>query len=242
MSKFIDFINAFLFPKRCGFCGKSIPERSRLHICDGCLTNLPATGGSGKLVTKGHIAYVLSPFCYVGGVRKMIYSMKFRNKPMLSSTLAAFMAERLVAVCDLKGIDLVVPVPMTTKKLCRRGYNTAALLAKEVAARCNLPYMENALCKVRETKPQSSIKENQKRMLNVRDVFASKQDLENANILLVDDVYTSGYTVKNCAKALKVAGAEKIYVLTAARARCKPSKRKAAYQRIENMVFRKKDL
>jgi predicted amidophosphoribosyltransferase len=95
------------------------------------------------------------------------------------------------------------------------------------------------LYKVRETKPQSQIRENEKRMLNVRDAFACKTDLEDANVLLVDDVYTSGYTAKNCAKALKVAGVDKIYVLTAARARCKPAKRKVAYQRIEDMVFRR---
>ncbi len=242
MSKLLDLINSIFFPKRCGFCKKSIRESSPLHICEDCLAKLPVTAGSGKLALKGHITYVLSPFCYTKGARNIIYAMKFLNKPMLAHTIAAFMAERLVAVCDLKDIDLVVAVPMTMKKLCRRGYNTAELLAKDVAARCNLPYMEHALLKVRETKAQSGIKENEKRMLNVRDVFTCKHDLEDANILLVDDVFTSGYTVKNCAKALKVAGADKIYVLTAARARCKPSKSKVAYQCIADMVFRKKDL
>ncbi len=238
MHKLINLINRILFPKRCGFCGVRIPEEAALHICDACLSALPTVRGSGKQILKGHIDFVLSPFCYTKGVRRILKNMKFREKPMLAKTVGAFMAERLVAVCDLSGIDVVIPVPMTAKKESLRGYNTAALLAREVARRCELPLEEKVLRKRRETRAQSTLTSDEKRMLNVRDVFVCKEDLEDVNVLLVDDIYTSGHTVKNCAKALKVAGAGRIVVLSAAQARAKESNTKVCYQRVGDMVFR----
>lgn len=238
MHKLILWINRILFPKRCGFCLCSIPEETPLHICDACLEKLPTVSGSGKQILKGHVAFVLSPFCYARGVRTIIKNMKFANKPMLAETLAAFMAERLVKVCDTDEFDVVIPVPMTHKKQAKRGYNPAALLAKAVARRCDLPYDESVLVKIKETKPQSTIRSYDKRVLNIRDAFACKRDLEDASVLLVDDVFTTGQTVQNCAKALKVAGVRRICVLTAAQAHARPSKAKVRYQRLENLVFR----
>ena len=238
MLKLLMWINSILFPKRCGFCGASIPEKMPLHICPQCLTKLPVIRGSGKQILKGHIDFVLSPFCYKTSVCRFVHEMKFHGKHMLSETLAAFMAERLVKVCDLKEIDVVMPVPMTKKKLSRRGYNPAALLARSVARRCDLPYEEGILCKVRETKPQSKLPPGDKRILNVRDAFACKTALEDVNVLLVDDVFTTGNTVKNCAKALKVAGAGKIIVLTAAQAHANRTTTPVRSQRIQDMVFR----
>ncbi len=236
MRRLIDWVNRILFPKRCGFCRSSIPEKTALHVCDACLEKLPVI--SGKKPLKGHVDFVLSPFCYTRGVRTIVKNMKFANKPMLAETLAAFMAERLVKVCDTDAFDMVIPVPMTRRKLARRGYNPAALLAKSVARRCDMPYEENVLVKIKETKPQSTLQSYEKRVLNIRDAFACKRELEDASVLLVDDVFTTGQTVQNCAKALKVAGVRRICVLTAAQAHARPSRAQVRYQRIENLVFR----
>ncbi len=238
MHKLILWINRIFFPKRCGFCAKSIPETAPLHICDACLSNLPTVNGSGKKLLKGHIDFVLSPFCYSKGAKRIIIQMKFHEKPMLAATLGAFMAERLATVCDLSDIDIVIPVPMTPQKESLRGYNTATLLAREVARRCNLQVEEKYLRKRRETKVQSRLEKDEKRMLNVRDAFVCKAELEDANVLLVDDIFTSGHTLKNCAKALKVAGAGRIIALTAAQARARESKTKVHYQRVGDFVFR----
>ncbi len=237
MRKLAEWINRILFPKRCGFCDADIPEAAPLHLCKDCLSKLPVIRGSGKLRTKGHIAFVLSPFCYTGRVEHIVQKMKFAGKHMLAETLAAFMAERLVKVCDLDEIDVIIPVPMTKKKESRRGYNPAALLARSVARRCDLAVAENVLYKVRETKPQSRLK-GEARILNVRDAFACKRELIGENVLLVDDIYTTGNTVKNCAKALKVAGAEKIMVLTAAQAHTSRASKAITYKQIWDMVFR----
>ena len=238
MRKLIFLINRLLFPKRCGFCRCSIPEESALHVCDACLEKLPIIQGSGKTPLKGHIDFVLSPFCYARGVASMIKLMKFAKKPMLAETLAAFMVERLVKVSDPEAFDVVIPVPMTRRKQAKRGYNPAALLAESVARRCALPYEDKVLVKIKETKPQSTLHTYEKRMLNVRDAFACKRELDDLNILLIDDVFTTGQTVQNCAKALKVAGAGRICVLTAAQAHARVSKTQVRYQRLENMVFR----
>jgi len=238
MKRIIHWINRLFFPKRCGFCGAYIPEESPLHICPACMRKLPVIHGSGKQVLKGHMEFVLSPFCYSETVRSMVHKMKFENKPMYAATLAAFMAERLVKVCDLAQIDMVVPVPMTRLKESERGYNTAQLLAKDIARRCDLVLEDTLLRKVRETKPQSSLKSHEDRVLNVRDAFACRRDIEDKNVLLVDDIYTTGNTAKNCAKALKVAGAGKIWVLTAAQAHAAQAKKQVRFVQIRDMVFR----
>ena len=238
MRKLISWLNRILFPKRCGFCRCSIPEETALHICEDCLEKLPVISGSGKQILKGHVDFVLSPFCYARGVRTIVKNMKFANKPMLAETLAAFMAERLVKVCNTDEFDMVMPVPMTRNKQAKRGYNPAALLAKSVARRCDLPYEENVLVKIKETKPQSTIQAYDKRVLNIRDAFSCKRELEDACVLLVDDVFTTGQTVQNCAKALKVAGVRRICVLTAAQAHARPAKTPVRYQRLGNLVFR----
>jgi len=115
-------------------------------------------------------------------------------------------------------LDIVTSVPLGLVRLAERGYNQATLLARPIALYKNLPFSTNLLSRVRETQTQVglTIKERQE---NMDDAFkAVSEQAEGKNILVVDDVATSGATINACAKALLAAGALKVYGYTLARA------------------------
>ena len=109
------------------------------------------------------------------------------------------------------GIELVVPVPMHPRRRRRRGFNHSELLARGVAEKLNLPYAD-ALVRTRHT-VQQSVLEGAARRTNLRNAFECRVDLTGRRVLLVDDVYTTGTTARECAKALRKAGARNVYLL-----------------------------
>ena len=115
-------------------------------------------------------------------------------------------------------IDLIIPVPLHPKRLRWRGFNQAVLLARQVSRVSNIPLDPFVLCRLRETPPQTQLGEDERRT-NVRGAFMlhPEKQIDNKNVLLVDDVYTSGATVNECSRTLTKGGAKQVYVLTFAR-------------------------
>jgi ComF family protein len=115
-------------------------------------------------------------------------------------------------------VDMVVPVPISLSRRAERGYNQAALLARPISLRFGLKYCPQALIKSRETRSQVGLTVEE-RQSNVHGAFvAGKRIVEGKNILVVDDVTTSGATLNACGQALQMAGANEVYCLTLARA------------------------
>jgi len=113
--------------------------------------------------------------------------------------------------------DLLIPVPLGAARQSQRGYNQAALLARPVALANGINYTTRALHKVRETPTQVGLKYDE-RFQNVADAFqAESKIVSGRNIIVVDDVTTSGATMEACATALRAAGARNVYGLTLAR-------------------------
>jgi ComF family protein len=115
-------------------------------------------------------------------------------------------------------LDMVMPVPLHTKRLRMRGFNQALLLAVGAAERFNIPLVYDNLVRVRYTRPQVELS-GLERTANVQGAFqlARPDAVEDKRILLVDDVYTTGSTMNECAKVLKDTGAAAVIVLTLAR-------------------------
>jgi ComF family protein len=113
--------------------------------------------------------------------------------------------------------EVLVPVPLHPKRLRQRGYNQASLLAKELSKIIGLPVEEDALLRVQDVVPQARTKSAAERRQNVRHAFACNKNMEGKQILLIDDVCTTGATLDACAIALKTAGASSVWGLTAAR-------------------------
>ncbi|MFL7794769.1 MAG: ComF family protein [Anaerolineae bacterium] len=119
----------------------------------------------------------------------------------------------------LMAADVIVPVPLHADRLRERGYNQAALLARELARQADLAIDEQVLVRKRATAPQVKLDANQRKE-NMRDAFCCPDDsLAGKRILLIDDVCTTGATLEACAAALLESGAHSVQALTLARAR-----------------------
>ncbi|MBU0704792.1 MAG: ComF family protein [Chloroflexi bacterium] len=143
--------------------------------------------------------------------------LKYRGRTALADPLGGLMAE-----CWMQypiPADVVVPVPLHADRLRERGYNQAALLAREMARRAGLVMEEQTLTRQRSTSPQTELDAKQRRQ-NVHDAFRCSNDgLAGKQVLLIDDVCTTGATLEACAMALCAGGARGVQALTLARAR-----------------------
>ena len=154
---------------------------------------------------------------FQGPLRKAIHSIKYKR----NITLGYELAQPLIKIfSDTKwDIQLITPVPLGIARLFERGYNQSALLAKPIALKKKIPYAPDCLHRVRETSSQVNMSVAE-RQANVADAFKGVGKLvANNNILVIDDVTTSGATLNACATALRNAGANKVYCLTLAQAR-----------------------
>ena len=124
---------------------------------------------------------------------------------------------RLLLGFDISRTDAVVPVPLGIKGLRERGFNQSLLLAKVISQHTKVPLAMDGLRKVRETRPQVGLSARE-RAKNLRGAFSVRGNFRKMKLLLVDDVMTTGATVKECTTQLLNAGAEEVTVLTLARA------------------------
>ena len=138
----------------------------------------------------------------------MLHAFKFKRHDFFAAPLAELMESVLRARGDLD-FDVVVPVPMHRAKLRRRGYNQAELLARALAKRIGVRCETALLTKKRDHGAQSRLARSE-RAANVRDAFQASPRAASRRILLVDDVITTGETIRACAKALADAGAKRV--------------------------------
>jgi len=231
--------NAF-FPSKikCIICGDDLPQMREIEVCDNCQSKFEFIEENkccqccGAPV-EGEAKYCFnckdnvrefdvgrSVFVYDGEIAMLIAGLKFNNKPYLSRTLGRYMA---LLYQELGWqVDCVVPVPMTEVRRKKRGYNQAELLAEEFCAVTKLPLNTEILIKSKDNEEQKELS-MQDRQKNIQNVFkvSDKYFVKNRNILLVDDVMTTGATASACASVLKKAHAKHVYVLCLAHGRPK---------------------
>jgi ComF family protein len=158
---------------------------------------------------------------YEGGLRELIHLLKYNQVRPAAHVLGRMLAE---AIADLQPLFrdtvLVVPVPLHARKLRQRGFNQATLIAQSALklTDASLELQPGVLERCRETQSQIGLTRHQRRV-NMRGAFAApaNTDIAGREILLVDDVFTTGTTVSECARVLRRAGASKVYVATVAR-------------------------
>jgi ComF family protein len=153
-------------------------------------------------------------------LRKAILSLKRRQNKALGKRLASHLSE-LYRSEGWKA-DLIVPIPLASSRQSQRGYNQADLLARPMAAMLGLPYIQTALLRSHETKPQFELNAAQ-RWENLHGAFqADPAPLRGVAVLLVDDIMTTGATLDAASEALKGAGARQVFALTLTRALFEP--------------------
>lgn len=155
---------------------------------------------------------------YDGSVAAGIQLLKFHGKTRLAAALGELMAAFAEREISVEAYTHVVPVPLHKVRHRDRGFNQSELLAAYVQAEMPHAVLDTSLERIRPTRTQSRLADEKARMQNVAGAFAVPQQVsfEGASVLLIDDVVTSGGTVKECARALKRAGARRVDVFAAA--------------------------
>ena len=207
-----------LFPPKCPFCRKILDD-PRAPVCPDCQPRLPWLEGKAGERSIGFTDGCFSPLAYRDAVPGAVRRYKFSRVRALGKPLAALMAQCLSGRLP-QGADLICWAPLSGKRLRKRGFDQAELLAREVGRLLSIPAAP-ALKKTRNTGPQSELEEESARQANARGAFAvlPGTDLTARRVVLVDDVVTSGATLSECAALLRQAGADREICLTLARAR-----------------------
>ncbi len=223
MNRLASFVLDLLFPARCPWCGavagKAPHDCEMLRQAEALrLPARPLPEPEG-LAEDWRLKAAWACFAYEEPVRGAILRMKFEAE----RNLAVPMGQQLALRCEDCGIseaaDVLVPVPVSTATRRARGYNQSALVAWELARRTALPCRPGALEKVRETAPQRELS-RAGRLTNVAGAYrAQPAELEGRRVLLVDDIFTTGSTLNECAKTLLAAGAAECRALCIAAAR-----------------------
>jgi ComF family protein len=217
----------WIFPPECMGCGK---EGS--VICEACLQKIQFLDKNrcifcGRTLTKEGICqrcrhedhFFTEIRClanYEGITQEAVQRLKYENDLAVAFVLAKLLTN-LVQSANWT-IELVIPVPLSQKRLYERGYNQAALLARPLSLNLGKPFATKGLTRVKETRSQVNLNIRQRKE-NVQNAFlADPLIVRGQSILLVDDVYTTGATMNAAAKALKQAGCSQVFALTVAKA------------------------
>jgi len=188
-------------PPLCPRCGK--PQPSGI-LCPGCVS------------WQAEIDGIRSPFRFDGVIRQAIHQLKYRNLRALAVTLAKLLQDYLTSN-PMPG-EVLVPVPLNQKRVRERGYNQSSILAKELGKLTGLPVVSDCLIRQRHAPPQARTLTVDERRSNVANAFTCRgHRLRDKQVLLIDDVSTSGATLDACAATLKAAGATSVWGLVLAR-------------------------
>lgn len=228
MNKILKFISDALFPQSftCDICGT---ETFDGNLCPDCFKTVAFNDKEvcpicGRKTTNPKICYeckaraplfkrAVSPLVYRDGSTALI--AKFKNgNGYLKEYFSDLIAEKLK---DFPAVDCIVYVPMTEKSLNARGYNQAELLANSLSARIGLQVLKDAVVKQKDT-PEQKLLSRKEREKNLNGCFKveKRAEIKGKNILLVDDVLTTGATSEVICKLLLKAGAKNVYLATVA--------------------------
>lgn len=239
MHEFLAGIADLVFPPTCVGCGLLLKTSDDIPFCGKCYSEinfiqapfctccgLPFKSQSGEnhlcgqcIKDKQYFTAARSVGVYESILLESIHRFKYSQDLISGKALGRLMASHIRPSFKSDNYDLIIPVPLHPKRLRQRGFNQAVLLGREISLRFSIP-MKTALLKRNvNTLPQVSLG-RQDRGPNVKGVFVveKKGELAHKKVILVDDVYTTGTTVRECAKILLNAGAEEVAVLTLARA------------------------
>ena len=220
-SRLLDLIS----PRQCVICGErlSITERA---LCSSCYLHLPRTTYQFTPYDNPmtQLFWGLAPISRAAALffyephaeaSQLIYDLKYANRPDIGEDIGRMMAEEMKRADYFAGVDIIIPVPLSSKRKRQRGYNQSEMIARGIHEISNIPVMNRVLKRKHFHQSQTLLMRHQ-RQENVAEMFElyEAKDLEGKHILLVDDVCTTGATLTACANALKVISGICISVLT----------------------------
>lgn len=240
--KFLSQLIDIIYPPRCHICNRFLSNDERdpssFHLCSGCLDSLtpiahpmcticglpfPTSTGPDHLCEnclrkRPWYDFLRSPYLYSGPLIECIQRFKYNMETHLISSLghllSSFAKECMPNLKDF----VIIPVPLHRRRLKERGFNQSLLLARVLSSDLGNQLDYLSLTRNRYTQAQTGLKKKERRK-NVKDAFSIiKPDaIKEKKILLIDDVFTTGYTLNECARTLKKSGATTVICLTMAR-------------------------
>ena len=226
-----------LFPPVCPLCRQELAERSPRALCPTCLGQLHPLPSPRcprcalPFATEGGVDHlcetclrqppaftrVVALGVYEGLLRESVHRFKFQNRINLDRPLARLLAENLEQANPPCRPDLILPVPLHSQRLRQRGYNQSLLLAEQLEKCWRIPVLPRLLVRTRPTPPQQGLSVAV-RQQNLRGAFTLATPLQGETVLLIDDVMTTGATVRECAQVLQSGGAGEVVVAVIGRA------------------------
>lgn len=228
-----------VFPSFCRLCGRALEVSGEKIVCFRCLQRVERHAGpycpicgrfyhqsEASVEPCGQCLKQPPPFSrhrslgpYSGRLKEVILLFKYKDCEALSRPLARMMYEHPAGREIFEGLDCILPVPLHRKREKIRGFNQAALLGRSISELSGVPFLSGVLVKTRTTPAQVSL-EAADRESNLKGAFEVRKahQIAGKTVLLVDDVFTTGSTLKECAGQLEKAGAREIRALTLARA------------------------
>lgn len=207
----VEVVIDLLFPKRCPLCDEIVGEDG---FCEKCRAKLHFLKDTGRVkrehFTEGRILLEYAQ------VAPAMYRFKYSGRRDYARSFAAEINRELGELIKEWKADAIIGVPLHPGRQRKRGYNQAALLAKELSGLLNVPFHNNLVKRVKNTVPLKELNA-QERQNNLKKAFKMHQnDVKLYTIIIVDDIYTTGQTVEEIAKLLQAAGVHQIYVLAVA--------------------------
>ena len=237
LKKIITFFQSALFPPLCLSCKKAFSGQSENNdLCARCLGNIQIFTTlfcpvcHSRLPENKKICHKDSRFLlgaatrYQAPIKDAIHYFKYRSwdrlAPMLGVYLVAYLRNLVSAGFSLDAHTLI-PLPLHPSREKERGFNQSELLAEIISKTFNLPLEKNILIRAKNTRAQAELTDWEERQANLQNAFtvANPENLKGKNIILVDDVYTSGATMSAAAEVMRAAGAKKIIGLVLAKTR-----------------------
>ena len=224
-----------LYPQCCYSCGMKLANHGHFYLCENCEGKVLLIENPLCSVCGYPGSHNPCPRCVLGGYRfdiaraHAVYDgvlsdgikmLKYGRKSCLVKTFGRMLAACVEKYDEMRNIDLLAPVPLAGSRERERGFNQANLLARELGRILRIKVSGGNLIRLKNTMPQTSL-DRKMRMVNVKGIFRVKrrEEFSGKDVMLIDDVFTTGATVNECAKTLKEAGAMRVKVLTVARSR-----------------------
>jgi ComF family protein len=239
LKEILTGIADLIFPPRCITCDTLLERHGPLPLCPSCgekmhfirsplcpRCGLPFPAAEGEDHLCGDCITTEKPYAVARAVGEYeetlltaIHRFKYWGRTGIGKILGGIMADFAAGIWDMKVFDRIVPVPLHLRRLRERGFNQAVILAREISKRFDIPLDLTSLRREVFTPPQVGLG-REERSANVQGAFSARhpERITGRRILLVDDVYTTGSTLAECARVLIRADAESVAVLTLARA------------------------
>lgn len=222
-----------IYPPACPVCNKPLgyKQGKRLKIHDICRKELVYIGKNRCLKCGKEIADENNEYCYdcmhrsheynqgvavyqyTKGIKQSVYQYKYKNKREYAIFYGQEIYDRCSDIINAWNPEVIIPVPLHISKYKKRGFNQAQLIAKQISEHTNITLENDILLRCRKTVPMKKLNDKQ-RLKNLKNAFIINQNIvKYKRVLIVDDIYTTGSTIDECARALKNRGVEQVYFI-----------------------------